>query len=738
MSRAVFKWLLFASCLIIFLAAMGWVTARTLEMERQRLAAEKDAQIQERVRLALWRMDAIAGALVVRENARPASHYQAFYAPDDLFSTANREIKKGQALTPSPLLGELPEFVKLHFEMVGAAPGSVISPQVPTGNNLVLASNYAASTQQGIAAERLAKLNTLLRTRLAPAASAPEPPKAASRAGMPVPAQQAAVLPAAPLKSSTDAKDELMRKSVAMPAPVQPAPAPSDAAAARQIALNNSELIQRSNVVRGQIEQEKNESFKMPMKKSEAPPKLAAAASPAPAAAPSTLPAKPSAAAARPLAKNKEPRAAGDQSKTDSESQSLAAVVSRYRGDTQNLPAPGGAAAAAPQPADSYQQPAAPVATPPSPPAPAETTAALSLEPRASAPVPGDLAPRWIEGELLLLRNATLDGVKRTQGVWLDWPGLREKLLGAIHDLLPAAALTSTNGDGIGADPFSLASLPVRLAPGHLDLPVPTAWSPLQRALAIAWGCFGFAALAVGLVLNRAIVLSKRRGAFVSAVTHELRTPLTTFRLYSEMLADDMVPNADTRSEYLQTLCDESTRLTHLVENVLAYSRIERGRTAARIERISAEQLLRRIEPRLRQRAREVALDLLISAPDHADDTWLNVDALGVEQILFNLVDNACKYAAPASNPRELRLEITATAKEVVFRVRDHGPGISREQLQKLFQPFAKSATEAAHSAPGVGLGLALCKQLSRELGGELRLESNAGGACFALTLPRA
>jgi len=58
-------------------------------------------------------------------------------------------------------------------------------------------------------------------------------------------------------------------------------------------------------------------------------------------------------------------------------------------------------------------------------------------------------------------------------------------------------------------------------------------------------------------------------------------------------------------------------------------------------------------------------------------------------------------------------------------------------QLKKLFQPFAKSATEAAHSAPGVGLGLALCRRLARELSGTLELESNTGGACFCLTLPR-
>jgi signal transduction histidine kinase len=348
------------------------------------------------------------------------------------------------------------------------------------------------------------------------------------------------------------------------------------------------------------------------------------------------------------------------------------------------------------------------------------------------------MTARWLGGELLLTREAEFGGLSRTQGVWLDWGKLREKLLSSIHDLLPAASLSALAGGGIGLDPLSLASLPVRLAPGGVFLPKPASWSPLKRALAIAWGCLVLASLAIGLVLNRAIVLSERRGAFVSAVTHELRTPLTTFRLYSEMLADDMVPRVETRREYLRTLCDESTRLTHLVENVLAYSRIERGRVAARVEQITLSALLARIGPRLRKRAEEVGLELQVVLPPALESASIKTDAMGVEQILFNLVDNACKYAAPQSGPRRLDLSVMEERGEVIFRIRDHGPGITRAQMRRLFQPFEKSASEAAHSAPGVGLGLALSRRLAREMGGDLQLESCEGkGACFAFRLPR-
>src|SRR6185503_14650345 len=106
-------------------------------------------------------------------------------------------------------------------------------------------------------------------------------------------------------------------------------------------------------------------------------------------------------------------------------------------------------------------------------------------------------------------------------------------------------------------------------------------------------------------------------------------------------------------------------------------------------------------------------------------------------QILFNLVDNACKYAAPSATERLIHLEAFPDAKAVMLRVRDHGQGISAQAARRLFRPFSKSADEAAHSAPGVGLGLALCRRLSRTMGGDLQFDGRVvGGACFVLRLP--
>ena len=99
-------------------------------------------------------------------------------------------------------------------------------------------------------------------------------------------------------------------------------------------------------------------------------------------------------------------------------------------------------------------------------------------------------------------------------------------------------------------------------------------------------------------------------------------------------------------------------------------------------------------------------------------------------------MDNACKYGLDKENNR-IHLETRLSGRHLAIRVRDNGPGVPREVEKQLFRPFSKSAKRAAHSAPGVGLGLALSRRLAREMGGDLTYDKSAKkGACFILTLP--
>lgn len=230
--------------------------------------------------------------------------------------------------------------------------------------------------------------------------------------------------------------------------------------------------------------------------------------------------------------------------------------------------------------------------------------------------------------------------------------------------------------------------------------------------------------------------LSERRASFVSAVTHELRTPLTTFRLYSDMLGSGAV-REEKRPVYLSVLSREADRLSHLVENVLAFSKIERGSARSAVTEIEINDLLASFSERFATRldAAGLKLELISSEPIRA-----KLDASALEHILFNLIDNAAKYAA-ASQPPVVTISPATKKGKIEIRVTDHGPGILEAECRRIFRPFSKSAKQAAETKPGVGLGLALSKRLARSMDGTLACRQRGdgkNGAEFVLTLPKA
>jgi signal transduction histidine kinase len=341
---------------------------------------------------------------------------------------------------------------------------------------------------------------------------------------------------------------------------------------------------------------------------------------------------------------------------------------------------------------------------------------------------------------LLLVRRVERRGQTYVQGSWLDWPRLKQELLTETVDLLPHADLAAVRNQADAQPTRMLAALPVQLVVGDAAAALGEAGAvdgPLQWALGFGWVAMLLALAAVAGLLWGVLALSERRAAFVSSVTHELRTPLTTFRMYAEMLARDMVPAPERRREYLDTLKTEAERLTHLVENVLSYARLERGRRPQRTEQTTPAAVIEHIEPRLAERAARAQMQLITTIDDAAKDASLLTDVGVVEQILFNLVDNAAKYAARAAD-RRILLDVTREAGVVLFRVTDHGPGFASLHAAERSAPFSKSAQEAAETAPGVGLGLALCRRLAKELSGRLEISSRngPGGACVTLRLP--
>jgi len=357
----------------------------------------------------------------------------------------------------------------------------------------------------------------------------------------------------------------------------------------------------------------------------------------------------------------------------------------------------------------------------------------------------GPFVPIWVgdggeQLELVYLRQIRIGPSHRLQGFLVDWPRLRATLIDEVADLMPEADLVPrtdpAEGNGSAAS-INLATVPAcvkGLPPLSASI---SGVTPTRLALLIVWGVVVVALGAGGMMLHASLLYGRRRSDFASAVTHELRTPLTTFRLYSEMLADDMIPEPTRKREYLETLRTESSRLARLVENVLAYARLEEGRQHTSPRRVAVTALMDEVQPALARQAADHGMQLNVEGQLDADEV-VHVDRDSVSRILTNLVDNSCKYAGGAAD-RSISLRLSRVDGRVHLAVRDHGPGIAPDAARTLFAPFRRGRSAAENACAGVGLGLALCRSLARDMGGDLRLcplPAGEVGACFILDMP--
>lgn len=309
-----------------------------------------------------------------------------------------------------------------------------------------------------------------------------------------------------------------------------------------------------------------------------------------------------------------------------------------------------------------------------------------------------------------------------------NWRAIAPDLLDRIKDILPGATLEPAS-DTSPDDTRQLASIPARLVVPASAVPaaaIPLI-TPLRISLLVAWCGMLLAAAAIGYLLSATLALSERRANFASAVTHELRTPLTTFRMYAEMLAAGMVDDPTRRAQYLTTLVTESDRLGHLIENVLAYSRLENKLSPRQQQAITVDALMQQSLPALQRRTAQAGVALNVSIPDSLASLFIRTDPVAVLQILINLVDNACKFART-----DIQLIAATTATHLTLSISDGGPGLPPQS--KLFTAFGKSKSDPI---PGIGLGLFLSRQLAHDIGGDLAHTPTAVlGTTFTLSLP--
>lgn len=660
-------WVLYALCLAVVVPAMAWLSHKAIQLDEQRAQsyyntelARREAQLQERISSALWRIDWMLTPLIAQEAARPYFVYQPFYEDytQVQLGKGEKQTKLVAKSVPSPLLSERnDDFVKLHFQV--DAMNQFVCPKCPDEDEkqkaLVCGLKPAEYDDSCLIFEDVKKFcdyNEIFvrcSPEAVPAMAPDENPNVQFNYGgdpleigennvvnyeinNPWIQQQLLNDP----QQLDDQKQKYQSQS-AQQANLNVKPQTGNNRALQQREWNNErgnqELVARDQATKNYMESELNKSF------------------------------------------------------------------SKWSDNRSEM---------------SVRE--------------------------------GIMRPLWIDDKLILARQVDFGSKKAIQCCWLDWEKIRSELLKEIRGILPHAKLEPLYEDSEVQVGRVLATLPIEIVAGFDNLPAAAivadpiesrGWfSGIRLSLLLAWTGLLLGAIAAGVLLQGVIKLSERRATFVSAVTHELRTPLTTFRMYAEMLAEKMLPSDEKRQEYANTLRVEADRLSHLVENVLQFARLERGCRGGHRETLSFDKLIGRMEKRFADRAKEAGMSFRHEVEKELAQKTISTEPAAVEHVLFNLVDNACKYACDTEDKR-VEMTCRSVGDHIEIAVRDYGPGIDSKQAAKLFQAFCKSDQDAANSAPGVGLGLALSKKLSRDLRGELRVDTTVDeGARFVLSIP--
>jgi signal transduction histidine kinase len=657
----------------------------TYHKEREQQIAQGQAEFAAKLRLALWRLDSRIVPVLAREDTRPYSHYSALFAPSIVLDNNGAAYDEAQLLEPSPLLNaSLPEWMLLHFQTTQEAGWG--SPQVPSEE----------------------QIKHLVKNRL-------------------------------PLANVTRDRRKLLREL-------------SDVAAIANLLeqlhkeeqkLANLDSAKLVDGVLHRVVKEDSDPFRQNKKNPET-----AQGGYGPYTNPSMT------------KKDGEPQ--NRQSYWLLEN-SKTALLNSYQGQQlQPLPKPpvqAGPSACVQEQVVIRLSPMTPLWLPTT-----DKTDRLVIVRRVQilGRVPDDvlLACTWPRPGLpfnlataaaLLFRQVPYPR-EVCQGIVLDWPRLQALLAAEVADLFPHAMFVPVRDEEPPHPERTLTALPVELDPGSLPAAPPPAvppsepepaavlaavegWTPLRIGLALSWLAALVALGAVGFGGRSLLALSERRIRFVSAVTHELRTPLTTLRLYLDMLTGGLITDEAKRNDYLRTLHAETERLHRLVSNVLDFSRLENQRPRLEKTPVVVAELLQSVRDAWEIRCQDCGKQLLLDSA-LATGAAVLTDVSLVQQILGNLIDNACKYSRGAEDCR-LWLCARAEGDSLVLEVEDRGPGVPQGERRSIFRPFCRGSG-ADVTAGGVGLGLALAQRWAQLLGGTLTLQPACAGtgARFRLALP--
>jgi len=234
------------------------------------------------------------------------------------------------------------------------------------------------------------------------------------------------------------------------------------------------------------------------------------------------------------------------------------------------------------------------------------------------------------------------------------------------------------------------------------------------------------------------VKLAQKKDDFISAVSHELRTPLTSIRMYSEMLEKNWVKSQDKVAEYYRSMRQESERLSRLVENVLDFARLQKGRKRYTFQLGNLNDCIAGVVAMMKPYAEQHGFAIQTQL-EQTGETPFDKDA--VTQIVVNLIDNAVKYARGAAD-KTILVRTRGEDGFTIIEVEDRGPGVPHRQRKKVFEQFYRYGVEPTGEGPspapttGTGLGLTLVKRFAEAHGGFVEIDSaRPTGAIFRVAL---
>jgi signal transduction histidine kinase len=226
--------------------------------------------------------------------------------------------------------------------------------------------------------------------------------------------------------------------------------------------------------------------------------------------------------------------------------------------------------------------------------------------------------------------------------------------------------------------------------------------------------------------------LSQLKTYFVSSVSHDMKTPLTSIKIFAELLQAGGESKSEKSKEYLEIIEGESSRLSRLIDNVLDYSKIERGIKQYQFERIGLNEIVSQTLKMMQYQFKLHNFSVETNLSNAEIIIYADKDA--IEEAIINLFSNAIKYS---KEKKIIRISTKTEEEYITLSVADEGMGMDKKHLENIFNPFFRIGLKEVQNTGGAGLGLSIIRHIMDAHKGKIEVQSEFGkGSCFILYFP--